>query len=151
MTLRFISLQRRIVLQGHNSQGRCVTGHGITLAQWTSQSNGSTARRPNAPAVAQMVASARILSHVPETEERSPSKTQAFRCFQTIHGSRSVIVARPLCIGLGVFCRAMIHQSLKEASSTGGLQVSRSHARISYQTCLEKGQASRMCCIVSGS
>jgi hypothetical protein len=69
MTLRFISLQRRIVLQGHNSQGRCVTGHGITLAQWTSQSNGSTARRPNAPALAQMVASARILSHVPETED----------------------------------------------------------------------------------
>jgi hypothetical protein len=89
------------------------------IAQWTSQSTGSTARRPNAPALAQMVASARILSHVPETEGRSPSKTQALRCFQIIQGSSSVIVARPLCIGLGVFCRAVIQCTNGKPTSTG--------------------------------
>uniref|UniRef100_A0A453FXR4 Uncharacterized protein n=1 Tax=Aegilops tauschii subsp. strangulata TaxID=200361 RepID=A0A453FXR4_AEGTS len=52
----------------------------------TSQVWGMRARRPNAPALAQSVASSLILSSSVAIEGLALSKTQSFRCFHSIQG-----------------------------------------------------------------
>jgi hypothetical protein len=44
------------------------------------------------------------------------SKTQLLRCFQIIQGMSKVTDARPLCMGLGMLCLAVRHQSTKVES-----------------------------------
>jgi hypothetical protein len=76
---------------------------------------------------------------------------QELRSFQIIQAVSSVTEANPLCRILGVACQALIHQSLREASCSGGRHVIRSHESTSCQACLAKGHAISRWCMVSGS
>ena len=106
------------------------------------------ALRPKAPARAHRAASSLILVTKSRTEGWALSKTQSLRCFHTIQGTSRVAEASPLCIGLGVSCRAARHQQKK---NPGERHVSLSQESTSCHICQEKGQARRRCCIVSGS
>jgi hypothetical protein len=56
-------------------------------------------------------------------EGRALSKTQSFRCFQSIQGMSRAAEASPLRSGFGLSRLAASHQSCSEASVDGALQV----------------------------
>jgi hypothetical protein len=69
------------------------------------------------------------------------SKTHSFLCFQSIQGIRSVVEARPLCMGFVVASLLDMDHSSSDEVPSGGWQGSRSQAKVSYQIWHEKGQA----------
>jgi hypothetical protein len=121
------------------------------LHQCTSQVDGRTTRSPLAPAFAHELISSLIMESRSVIDGRAPSKTQEFRCFQTIHGMRRVAEARPFRNGLGVSNFARRHQSMMDDSWSGAAVVILSHARVSCQACRVKGHSSIKCLMDSGA
>jgi len=111
----------------------------------TSQVVGTMSLSPLAPARIHADASSLILAIRRWVDGWAWSKMQLLRCFQTI-GTRSVIEAKPLHIGLGV---ATVHQSKSEDSVDGRVHETCSQARILCETCREKGHPISRWCIVS--
>ena len=103
------------------------------------RSLGATTPKPLAPALAQSAASSLILDTSTVTDGWALSKTHELRCFQSSHGIRRAMEARPARVGLGVAILAWIHQSARVVPLSGSQHALRSQARITYQTWREKG------------
>lgn len=104
--LRFIVLKRESC---YNPPRRLlqVPEHKI---QRTSHVWGMMALSPRAPTRAQWAASSLIFVSMVSTDGCPLLKTQSF-CFHSIHGTRRVMVPRPLRMGNGTDCLADCHQS----------------------------------------
>ncbi|EMS56854.1 hypothetical protein TRIUR3_20912 [Triticum urartu] len=116
--LRFIALKRwgeyspprRLVLQGSGSPSVDIP---------LSQDVGRTTLSPCAPACAQHLASALILSTNASTEGHAFSKTHLFRCFHIIQGMSMAMDCRPLRSAWGVRPFVLCHQSVSVGSLCG--------------------------------
>ena len=126
-------------------------GYRANRDQWTSQDGGKTTLSPWAPAFAQHLVSSLILSTSSFSEGLTWSKTHAFLCFQTIHGTKSATDLSALRSAGGVNSFARSHQSMSEPSCSGAGAGKRSQDKTSCHVCLVNGHVSIRCPIVSGS
>ena len=119
--------------------------HGLATYQWTSQLVGRTTLRPKAPACAQHLASALILSTSEVTEGRAFSKTHSLRCFQIIQGTSMAMDCRPFRSACGVCPFVRCHQSVRVGSLFGGCEGILAQASTSCQTCRVNGHSRSRC------